>query len=102
MSPSLGRLPLWLILAAAAGPATAAEPQPQPIAPLRSEAPAPAQGGVTSGFESALANYRPYRVDEPQEDWRAANAAVSRAGGHAGHQPAAPADGEMHHGEHRR
>ena len=93
---------LSLALAAGAGPTTAAGPEPQPPAPLPSQVPATAQGGTPTNFESTLANYRPYRADEPLEDWRAANAAVGRAGGHPGHGPPAPDDGAMHHGENGR
>src|SRR5574337_1148205 len=100
------RLGLALATAAAlAGIAAAAEP---PAAPDEAEAPAaaPAQSAPV-GFESTLSNYRPYRADEPLEDWRAANAAVGRAGGmagHGGHQPAAPDSGQMRQeqGEHGR
>lgn len=45
-------------------------------------------------YRSALADYTPYR-DTVLNDWRAANDAVERLGGHMGHARM-PADGHHH------
>lgn len=59
-------------------------------------------------YRSALAEYRPWRDQEPTVDWKRANDEMKRLGGHAGHlrekaqQPDRPAaaDGHgAHHGE---
>lgn len=48
--------------------------------------------GTQPSYESAFADYRPYR-EEPAASWRQVNDEVARVGGHAGVLKAEPAPG---------
>ena len=92
------RLALFLTTSLVPAAGSAADATAQPAA--RTGQPA-VTATVPLTYDSVRETYRPYRADEPATDWRAANAAVGRLGGHGGQlapsvppQPAAPSPQE--------
>ena len=81
----------WFGLLAALHSAAAAA-QAAPQAP-QSPPPQKAPGAGRGEYRSPFAGYRPFRADEPLQDWRAANEAVREAGGHVGIVKAGKAEG---------
>jgi hypothetical protein len=70
----------WAALAAmAVVPATASA--------LQDHTPHASQGAASSGYESALANYKKFTEDEESPDarWREVNDEMGKLGGHAAH-----------------